>query len=182
MQTIKFIYEDQEIDFSPNDNENIMVNATEMARLFDKEVSGFLKIENTEKFIKALSQTEDLPFENEFSPSGKLIKIIKGHSTINGTWMRREVALKFAAWLDPYFEVWVYKTIDTILLGHYREMKEAAVERYQAEKELKKKKEELLLKNPDLIEIFDIELKINNAEKKRIKALKAAMAQLKLDM
>jgi len=31
------------------------------------------------------------------------------------------VAIKFAAWLNPHFEVWVYKTIDEILFAYSRE-------------------------------------------------------------
>jgi hypothetical protein len=48
--------------------------------------------------------------------------------------MHRILALKFAAWLDPYFEVWVYTTIDKIIFGNYREIKEATVEKLKAEK------------------------------------------------
>jgi len=44
--------------------------------------------------------------------------------------MERSVALKFAAWLNPFFEVWVYKMIDQILFGEFvalkNKLKEAA--------------------------------------------------------
>ena len=46
--------------------------------------------------------------------------------------MERSVALKFAAWLSPKFEVWVYKTIDEILFGEYIQVK-AAKRRLQIE-------------------------------------------------
>ncbi|MDR1371256.1 MAG: KilA-N domain-containing protein, partial [Dysgonamonadaceae bacterium] len=39
----------------------------------------------------------------------------------SGTWMHEILALKFAAWLDPDFEVWVYLTIRDILFGAYKE-------------------------------------------------------------
>lgn len=35
--------------------------------------------------------------------------------------MHRVLALKFAAWLNPDFELWVYATIDDILFGSYKE-------------------------------------------------------------
>ncbi len=35
--------------------------------------------------------------------------------------MHRVLALKFAAWLNPAFELWVYATIDDILFGSYKE-------------------------------------------------------------
>jgi hypothetical protein len=38
------------------------------------------------------------------------------------------LALKFAAWLDPYFELWVYKTIDFILFDYYKRIEESLKE------------------------------------------------------
>ena len=36
--------------------------------------------------------------------------------------MHRILALKFAAWLNPELELWVYETIDEILFGEYAEL------------------------------------------------------------
>lgn len=41
--------------------------------------------------------------------------------------MHRILALKFAAWLDPEFELWVYQTIDDIIFGSLNET-ESAIE------------------------------------------------------
>jgi len=158
-----------------------MVNATEMAKIFGKEVSGFLKIDQTEKFIKAYCQTEDLPFENEFSADGKLIKIIKGHATINGTWMHRVVATKFAAWLDPMFEVWVFKTIDKLINQHFKEQRDALIERLTAKQKKAIKKEEIILKYADIPEIkeyFDLEDLEHNAKRKQMAAVRDQVKQL----
>ena len=38
--------------------------------------------------------------------------------------MHRILALKFAAWLNPAFELWIYGVIDDLLFGHYREMED----------------------------------------------------------
>ena len=35
--------------------------------------------------------------------------------------MHRILALKFAAWLSPEFELWVYSTIEGILFGKHKE-------------------------------------------------------------
>jgi hypothetical protein len=111
-----------EIDFEPSIVDgSIMVNATQMAKAFNKDVYQFTRTDNMQKFIKAFCQTAKLRFGDEFSPNGKLIKICKGDPSISGTWMHRTVAIKFAAWLDPYFELWIYKTIDEILFGYSRE-------------------------------------------------------------
>lgn len=42
--------------------------------------------------------------------------------------MHRILALKFAAWLDPAFELWVYSTIDKILFDHYKRLEESLKE------------------------------------------------------
>jgi hypothetical protein len=183
MEIVKFVYSEQEIDFDLSKQE-IMVNATEMAKIFGKEVSGFLKIEQTDKFIKAYCQTEDLPFENEFSPTGNLIKIIKGHATINGTWMHRVVALKFAAWLDPMFEVWVFKTIDKLINQNFKEQRDALVERLTAKQKKALKKEEIIKKYdhiPEIKEYFDLEDLEKTAKKKQLAAVRDQVKQLQIN-
>jgi hypothetical protein len=112
------VFNGNEISFSFEREKSMMVNATEMAKIFGKDVSEFTRNTGTENFIKALSQTENCRFENEFSPDGVFVKIIKGGRN-SGTWMDKRVALKFAAWLDPFFEVWVYSTIETLLFGKH---------------------------------------------------------------
>lgn len=177
MEVVHFIYNEQAIDFLPSGNDNVMVNATQMAKIIGKRVDVFLKSDHAKEFINALEFT---PFGGNSEPLKKdEIIQTKGQS---GTWMHRILALKFAAWLDPKFEVWVFSTIDKIILGHYKEMREATIEKLLAEKELARKKEELIRNNPELAEIFELELKISAAEKKRIKALKASVSQLKLDL
>ena len=46
--------------------------------------------------------------------------------------MHRILALKFAAWLDPDFELWVYNTIDNILFGNYNKHMAAHLTREEA--------------------------------------------------
>ena len=137
MATKVLNFENNRIAFDINADENVMVNATEMAKIFEKDVFGFLRLDSTKAYIQAYCQTADLRSENEFSPEGKLVKVVNGGRN-NGTWMERSVALKFAAWLSPKFEVWVYKTIDEILFGEYiqvkAKLKEAANRKLRIEK------------------------------------------------
>ena len=118
-----FNYNGHNITFDMNGDENVMINATEMAKAFNKDVFGFMRLDSTKEYINAYCQTADLRSENEFTPNWKLIKVINGGRN-NGTWMERSVALKFSAWLNPLFEVWVYKTIDQLLFGEFVAMKE----------------------------------------------------------
>lgn len=43
MEVVKFIYDQNEVDFLPNGDENVMVNATQMAKVFNKKTEMKLK-------------------------------------------------------------------------------------------------------------------------------------------
>jgi hypothetical protein len=114
----RFIFEDKEIDFEITGS-NVMVNATQMAKIFGKLPKDFLINENTKNFISECLKKENSPYlmiENEEDLVSSIQK--------SGTWMHRILALKFAAWLSPAFELWVYSVIDELLFGHYREMED----------------------------------------------------------
>jgi hypothetical protein len=53
MEVINFVYNDQQIEFEPMGKDNIMVNATQMAKVFGKDVSDFLTNSSTENFINS---------------------------------------------------------------------------------------------------------------------------------
>lgn len=114
IQIFTFGGADVEFNFIGN---QVMVNASEMAKIFNKDLFQFTKSEHAKAFISeclkpanagflGIEKEEDLIFSRQKS----------------GTWMHRVLALKFAAWLDPAFELWVFRTIDTVLFGRYREM------------------------------------------------------------
>jgi hypothetical protein len=110
----------------------VMVNATQMAKAFDRLPKDFLKTETTELFIIECLKRENYPFlfgvqEDNYplENSEQLLMYVIHGGRKNGTWMHRILALKFAAWLDPAFELWVYITIDRILFDHYRRMEES---------------------------------------------------------
>ncbi len=89
-----------------------MVNATEMAKIFDKLPSGFLRVKQTQKFIATLKKRyANLHNEN-------IVRIIQGGDS-QGTWMHEKLTLKFAAWLSPEFELWVFDKIQEILKNEY---------------------------------------------------------------
>lgn len=117
MNQLSFTFDNNyEIHFK-NEGENLMVNATEMARPFEKKVENFTRMDSTKSFIDECLKNANSRFlriESEY----ELIRSVQK----SGTWMHRVLALKFAAWLSPAFELWVYSTIDEILFGHYREM------------------------------------------------------------
>lgn len=113
----KFTYGGTSVEFDI-DHRNIMINATEMAKIFNKRIDVFLKAEGTKAFIEALKfppfggNSESLKYEEIIQTKGK-----------SGTWMHRKLALKFAGWLDPAFEVWVYGVIERLLFGETEEVR-----------------------------------------------------------
>ncbi|GAB2994051.1 hypothetical protein GCM10027284_09060 [Cyclobacterium sediminis] len=68
MKVIKFIYEEKEVDFLPSGNDSVMVNATQMANIFDKRIDFFLKADHTKKFIEALLLTPKSNNKEALSP------------------------------------------------------------------------------------------------------------------
>jgi len=214
MKILEFIYNEKSISFDSVSDEIVMVNATEMAKAFEKRIDHFLKAEKTQEFIEALIETlneeKEFPLfgvnsgtknEVEFPPNGVNSDVknevefphIRVNSKLitkddilqtrgkNGTWMHRILALEFAGWLDTKFKVWVWKTIDKILLGHYREVKAAVYEKMQAENARDEMKKRLLKDNPEFVQFLQLEGKITESEVKRQKAIKASMAQFKME-
>lgn len=91
-----------------------MINATEMSKSFyPKKVNGFLRLRQTQDFIKVYEKRcADSRIGNEF----KALRVVKGgNPALQGTWMAEKLALKFAAWLSPDFELWVYDRIAELL-------------------------------------------------------------------
>ena len=157
-----FQYEGKSIDFDITDN-SVMVNATEMAKIFDKRVDFFMKTDSTKSFMEAIKRP---PFGGQLGIEKESDLVINRKSA--GLWMHRILALKFAAWLDPIFEVWVYLTIDEVLFSDYRrleaDLKESAERRLKIN-EIRNK----LLAAPEYQELQLLELQEKQASYARSK-------------
>lgn len=172
MKALQFIYQDTQIHFllNPLDN-NVMVNATEMAKLFNRRIDYFLKAEHTQKFIDFLKQKEDL-----FPPNGgnKNENQIIYSNKKAGTFMCEVLALKFAAWLDVEFEYWIYKKIQNITFGNYKKHWEAHAVFEDSKQKMEQIKQQLL-SNPteELVHAYFSEEKRNkNAKNEKSKAIR----------
>jgi len=178
MEIVHFIYNEKSIDFQPNGNDNVMVNATQMAKLFDKDLFQFTKSENTKNFISSCLKPANAGLLGIKTEEDLIISKQK-----SGTWMHRVLALKFSAWLNSDFEVWVFYTIDQIILGHYREIKQATIDKVRAEQQLENKRQQLLKEHPEVFsEYLEIESKIGKAQNRKNKASKLAINQIKMDL
>lgn len=56
----------------------------------------------------------------------RLVRTRRDRDDSGTIWMHCLLALKFAAWLDAYFEVWVYRIIEQALLVHGQRLGEEA--------------------------------------------------------
>lgn len=171
MNALLFIYEGKSIQFLVNpEQENVMVNATEMGKIFGKEPKDFLRLESTKKFINYQLEKNyivaDVP------------RYIENHIYFSnnkaGTFMTRKLALKFAAWLDVKFEDWVFSTIDEILFGHYKQHWEAHVRQEAAKKRMDTLREKLLTRgSTELAQAyFEAERNMNAAKYEKTRALR----------
>ena len=83
--------------------------------------------------------------------------------------MHRILALKFAAWLNPKFELWVYSTIDELLFGHFKRIEESL--RQSAKRRNRINELELsLLQEDEYIELKKLQLEERQSSYRRGKA------------
>lgn len=131
METKICVFEENPITFALEKNNGMMINATEMAKPFGKKVEAFMRNENTIEFVNEALKSENSRFlgiedENDLIHSRQK----------NGTWMHRILALKFAAWLNPTFELWVYSTIENLLFGKHVQREQSFERTLKFQKEL----------------------------------------------
>jgi hypothetical protein len=132
MEALEFIYQDTEIHFLLGNEKNVMVNATEMAKAFGKEPKDFLRLDGTKNFIEKLILSETTKFAHAYLreqnkdigadvPRYSKEDFVYSNNKA-GTYMHRKLALKFAAWLDVDFELWIIDTIDDLLFGNAKKV------------------------------------------------------------
>ena len=139
-----FQYNGNPITFYKGDN--VMVNATEMAKPFGKLVGDWLRLKTTTEFTEALSADMQIPIS-------ALIQVVKGGNNEQGTWMHEDIALEFARWLSPAFAIWCNKRIKE-LLQYGMTATQPTLEQ--------------MINNPDLVISLATQLKNEREEKQRI--------------
>lgn len=100
-----FQYNGSPITFQKGDN--VMVNATQMAKSFGKEPKFWLMNQSTTDYLNELSKVRNLTLTD-------LVQVTKGGNN-PGTWMHEDVALEFARWLSPAFAIWCNDRIKELL-------------------------------------------------------------------
>lgn len=168
MKTLEFLYQETEIHFLVNPtDENVMVNATEMAKLFDRKTKYYLETDATKKLIQCFS-------EGIYDGEKEIIRAVKTDQIIqdrgrNGIYFHRELAIDFAGWLDTQFKRWLLFVIDQILFENLKIYRDAMKEELEAKNQRETLKEQAK-ENPckeTIDAYFENEDKISSAKNKK---------------
>ena len=91
------------------------INATAIAKQFGKRPVDYLKTEQTQRYIAAL--TANLSKVKKITLKEIQLVIVKkgGNVAESGTWLHPKLAIDFARWLSPEFAVWCDEQIERIL-------------------------------------------------------------------
>lgn len=142
---IVYDYKGSKISFA--NGKNVMVNATEMAKSFDKRPVDWLQNQSTIAFLNELSKVRK-------STLADLVQVTKGGNN-PGTWMHEDVALEFARWLSPAFAIWCNDRIKELLKYGMTATQPTLDE---------------MVNNPDLVIRMATQLKQEREEKARLEA------------
>lgn len=113
--TKEFTYNNTPVLFSLT-NQNVFVNATNMAKPFNRYPKDFLKTQYSSDFIKALSVRRKCLTTD-------LVKVNQGGiPSEQGTWMHEDVAIEFARYLSPDFAIWCNDRIKELLTQGYTKL------------------------------------------------------------
>lgn len=128
-------------------NDNVYVNATEMAKPFGKLPSGWTRSQQSQDFISSLSAMRNcIPTD--------LVKVKNGGDNF-GTWMHEDVAIEFARWLNPAFAIWCNDRIKELMKFGFTATTETL---------------ENLVNNPDLL--IDLANALKNERSQKEQAVK----------
>lgn len=170
-KALEFIYQDVQIHFLVNPLEkNVMINATEMAKAFDKRTSHYLANDKTKELISKLELTG-----KSVNSDFKVLEN-RGHM---GYYFCELLAIDFATWLDVDFKIWVYQRIQDVIFGNYKKHWEAHARQEFAKQKMEEYKKQILTEpTPEKVaRYFEHEKDYQNAKYDKTKAIQN---QLKL--
>lgn len=94
--------------------DNAYLNATAIAKRFDKLPKDYLKTEQTKEYIKALKNRLNSTRTKILVKENQLVRVQNGGNN-RGTWLHPKLAIDFARWLSAEFAVWCDEQIENIL-------------------------------------------------------------------
>ncbi|EOA58965.1 MULTISPECIES: KilA-N domain-containing protein [Bacteroides] len=174
METKICIFKENPITFALDKNNGMMVNATEMAKAFDRDLYQFTKSEDTKKFIEACQKPANAGLLGIVNESDLIISRQK-----SGTYMHRVLAIKFAAWLNPDFEIWVYSTIERILFGKHAQREESLERSLKFQNESKQLKDKADKTGEDFTRYLELERQLKYEKSLRKSLTAAAVTEMR---
>ena len=174
METKICSFSNNPITFSLSKDNGIMINATEMAAAFNKDLFQFTKREDTIAFIDACLKPANAGLLRIVNKSDLIISRQKA-----GTYMHRVLALKFAAWLDPEFELWVYSTIEQLMFGKHVEREKSMERTIALQKELSDIKDKSEKTGTDFVRYLEIERQLNRERALRKSLTAESISEMK---
>lgn len=94
------------------------LNATAIASHFGKRTGNYLKTEQTQEYINALTRRLSVAPKGVTEENQLVIVKKGGKSYEQGTWLHPKLAIHFARWLSAEFAVWCDEQIENILRGN----------------------------------------------------------------
>ncbi len=163
---LQYLFEDMPVFFEHKDN--LMIDATALAKKFGTEPKDYLRLERTKKLIIAIRKTlvnsADLPnIKDDFS-------MVYSSIQKKGTYMHRILALDFAGWLNPDFQVWMLQKIEYILFGYAQRQSKELSENAKRIKRMRALEAEYK-DDPNYNEIQKLKTEINQAKRRISKTL-----------
>lgn len=152
-----FSYNGNEVSFDTKDD--VMVNATQLAKIYGKRPAEYLRLPDTVKLINAITRKYGIS-ENQLvvtSKGGNISDMGKSHIVYNqqGTWMHRLIVIDFCQWLDIDLKLWCTEKLDE-LMRYGMTATQPTLEQ--------------MIDNPDLIIQLATQLKQERKEKQRLQA------------
>lgn len=147
-----FKYNGTDITFL-SENGDVMINATQMAKPFGKQVYEYLRLLSTNELIKAIT--------GKYRICDYQVVTTRAGSPENGggTWMNKILALDYAQWLSVDLKLWCTEKLDELMRYGMTATQPTL---------------EAMVDNPDLIIQLATKLKEERAEKQRLLELNEA--------
>lgn len=140
-----FSYNGNEVLFDIKDD--VMVNATQLAKIYGKRPNDYLSLPATNQLINAITRKYGIA-ENQ------LVRTERG-GIAPGTWMHRLIVVDFCQWLDIDLKLWCTEKLDE-LMRYGMSATQPTLEQ--------------MINNPDLVISLATQLKNEREEKARLQA------------
>ena len=113
---INFDYKGNQISFM--NGKDVMVNATQLAKPYNKRPAEYLRLPDTLTLMNAITRKYGI-VENQLvttSKGGNVSDMGKSHIVENqqGTWIHRLIAIDYCQWLDIDLKLWCTEKLDEL--------------------------------------------------------------------